>query len=324
MRDTLPELPPRAGVVLIRLRSLGDTILLTPAAAALKAWRPDLRLAVVVEARFAAVVAHNPDFDAVIAVAPGAVGRARALGAVRRFRPQLALGLHGGSTAAWLARASGAPRRATFDGLRHRWAYNLFTPPRAAEGGRGRLHTVEHVLSLLEALGLPAAAPGRLCLALRPEAESRMRARIERRGVTGGYAFLNTEAREPGLRWPLERFAALAAWLRRAHGLASVQASAGGGEPVEGATLISGTSVEELMALVAGSALVAGNDGGPIHIAAALDRPTAVVYSTTDVEVWHPWRARARWRQRVPITEIPLAEVQADVDALLGGGLNPP
>lgn len=316
MVEVLPDLPQGAGVAFIRLRSLGDTLLLTPAAAALKAWRPDLRLAILVEPRFAAVVAHNPDFDAIIQVPATLAGRVQALYGLRQFPPALAIGLHGGSTAAWLSRFSGAPERATFAGLRHPWAYNLLTPPEAPPPGRVRLHTVEHVLSLLTALGLPPTAPGPLKLVLRPEARERVRRHLAQRGVSGHYAFLGTEAREPGMRWPLERFAQLAAWLRETWGLASVQASATAGEPVAGATLISGTSVEELLALEAEADLVITNDGGPVHIAAALGKPLVVLYSTTDVEVWHPWQAPARWLQREPLSALTADEVAAEIAAL--------
>lgn len=319
MVEVLPDLPHRAGVALIRLRSLGDTLLLTPAAAALKAWRPDLRLALLVEPRFAAAMAHNSDFGAVVEVPATLAGRARALRALRQFHPALVVGLHGGSTAAWLSRFSGAPQRATFAGLRHRWAYNLLTPPAAPPAGRARLHTVEHVFSLLAALGLPPGPPGPLKLFLRPEARTRVRQHLAQRGITGRYVFLGTEAREPGMRWPLEGFAQLAAWLRQTRGLASVQASAGAGEPVPGATLISGTSVEELMALEAEADFVITNDGGPVHIAAALGKPLVVLYSTTDIAVWHPWQVSARWVQRTPLRALTVDEVTAEVAALTPG-----
>ncbi|MGH9467031.1 MAG: glycosyltransferase family 9 protein [Terriglobales bacterium] len=317
MDEILPALPGGAAVAFIRLRSLGDTLLMTPAAAALKAWRPGLRTAVLIEPRFADVVRHNPDFDQVIEVPAGLAGRCRALGQLRAFRPQVVLGLHGGSTAAMLVRASGAPVRASFAGLRHRWAYNRLVPPQAPPAGRERLHTVEHMLSLLTGLGLPPVEAGALRLHVRPEARARMRQRLAQRGVTGAYAFLITEAREPAMRWPLPKFAALTAWLRQTYGLASVQASAEAGEPVEGATLISGTSTEELMALEGEAELVAGNDGGPVHIATALGKPVVVVYSTPDGAGGHPWLAASRWRPRQPIEAIAVEEVEADIAALL-------
>ncbi|MFQ5927589.1 MAG: glycosyltransferase family 9 protein, partial [Terriglobia bacterium] len=59
--DLLSELPAGARLLLLRLRSLGDTVLMTPALRALKAWRADLEVSVLVEKCFAGVLAGNPD-----------------------------------------------------------------------------------------------------------------------------------------------------------------------------------------------------------------------------------------------------------------------
>ena len=45
----LPSLPTGARILILRLRSIGDIVLLTPALAMLKEWRRDLHLTVVVE-----------------------------------------------------------------------------------------------------------------------------------------------------------------------------------------------------------------------------------------------------------------------------------
>ena len=59
--DTLARLDPGSHVAIIRLRSLGDCVLSTPAIHLLKQARPDLKIAVVVEPRFAEVFEGNPD-----------------------------------------------------------------------------------------------------------------------------------------------------------------------------------------------------------------------------------------------------------------------
>jgi ADP-heptose:LPS heptosyltransferase len=297
--EVLPHLPEGAAVALLRLRSLGDTLLLTPAMAALHQWRPDLRLVVLVEPRFAPVLAGNPDLAQVIEVPRHAPGRLTALAALRREQPQLVLGLHGGTAAAWLAWGCGAPVRAAITGLRHGWAYN-----QQVTVDRG-LHTVERNARLLEGLGMPPSPPlGPLRLFPSDAVRTLIRRRLLAQGVRGRFAFLSTEAREPELRWPLEHFAALAAWLEREHGLRSVQASAGAGQPVKGAVMLDGTTVEELIALAAEADFVAGNDGGPIHIAAALGKPVFVAYSTTDIPVWTPWQTPARWLQAHPLSDL--------------------
>jgi ADP-heptose:LPS heptosyltransferase len=67
MPTVLERLPPGARIAVIRLRSLGDSVLTTPALRLLKSHRPDLRVTVIVEPRFAAVFSENPDVDSISA-----------------------------------------------------------------------------------------------------------------------------------------------------------------------------------------------------------------------------------------------------------------
>jgi ADP-heptose:LPS heptosyltransferase len=83
-------------------------------------------------------------------------------------------------------------------------------------------------------------------------------------------------------------------------------------------TLVGGTTVEELIALEAEAALVVGNDGGPVHIAAALAKPVVALYSTTNVPVWSPWRTRARTLQATPMGELSVDQVLGAVDSIGG------
>ena len=80
--NLLDRLPPGSRIAVIRLRSLGDCVLTTPALALLKRHRPDLKLSVIVEPRFAEVFADNPD----VAETRHAMTRA-----------DLVLNLHGGT-----------------------------------------------------------------------------------------------------------------------------------------------------------------------------------------------------------------------------------
>src|SRR5579863_723320 len=57
----LDRLPPGSRIAVIRLRSLGDCVLTTPALSLLKQHRPDLKLSVIVEPRFAEIFAGNSD-----------------------------------------------------------------------------------------------------------------------------------------------------------------------------------------------------------------------------------------------------------------------
>ena len=119
MRNVLEELPRPGRVAIVRLRSLGDCVLSTPALALLKRARADLRVAVVAEARFHAVFEHNPDVDEILRPEPGML---------RRWRPDLCLNLHGGTRSAFITLVSGARWRAGFGHFRHQFAYNVHIP----------------------------------------------------------------------------------------------------------------------------------------------------------------------------------------------------
>src|SRR5213078_3950103 len=99
MGTVLERLPDRARVAVVRLRSLGDCVLTTPALDILKLSRPDLRISIIVEERFAPIFEGNDSVDDILA--PG-------IPALRNWRPQLCLNLHGGSRSAALTAASGA------------------------------------------------------------------------------------------------------------------------------------------------------------------------------------------------------------------------
>src|ERR1700757_4437759 len=97
MTNVLERLAHRARVAVIRLRSLGDCVLTTPALALLKQARPDLQTGVVVEDVFAPVFTGNPDVDAILAPRASEIAR---------WRPDLTINFHGGATSARLTLAS--------------------------------------------------------------------------------------------------------------------------------------------------------------------------------------------------------------------------
>src|SRR5690242_17279469 len=110
MGSVLECLPHASRVAILRLRSLGDCVLTTPALDILKRARPDLRVAVMVEDRFRAILEGNSDIEDLLPPE---------LGALRRFRPSLCLNLHGGTRSAWMTALSGARYRAGFAHFRH-------------------------------------------------------------------------------------------------------------------------------------------------------------------------------------------------------------
>lgn len=305
-RPFLPDLATGARLLLVRLRSLGDALLLTPALRALKQWRPDLRLAVLLYRRFAPILAGNPDVDELLEFEPsGATGlaeTARLAATLRRRRFDACFNLHGGTLSALLTRASGTRHRVGFGHYRFRFAYTALAPEPLALAGRARLHAVERTMALFYWAGLPPGEIPPLQVFPSPAARGSVAQKLATRGLRAGarYAVLHPVANFFTKEWPFERYAELAQTLETAHGLTPVfTAGPGEGSKLDavarayGRTLVrlESLAIPELVALIEGATLFIGNDSGPAHIAAAFGRPTVVLFGSSDSVAWRPWRA---------------------------------
>jgi ADP-heptose:LPS heptosyltransferase len=270
----------------LRLRSLGDCVLSTPAIHLLKSHRPDLEIAVAVEDRFAGVYARNPDVSRILPPAPGAIAG---------FHPHLAINLHGGTRSIGLTLASMAPRRAGYAHYRMPWLYNVRIPTAQEILGVSRkVHTAEHAASAMFYLGVPIQEIPRARLVAGPP---------PRRGV---YAVLHPFASAPEKTWPAERFVEVA----RRLGMDVVVT----GTPLDDFAPfldfdVACGSLAETSALIAGASLFLGNDSGPAHMAAAHGVPAVVLFGPSDEIVWGPWRTRARVLKNSDITAISTGEV---------------
>src|SRR3954462_5492364 len=117
-RDLFHRLPANARLLLVRLKSMGDCLLLTSPVRALKAEFPSFRVSVLVERRFADVFDGNPDFDEIIRVDRKAATIGRLL--TRRF--DIVVNLHGGPTSLVYA-LSARGMRIGGEHYQHAWAY---------------------------------------------------------------------------------------------------------------------------------------------------------------------------------------------------------
>ena len=266
-------LPRGSRIAILRLRSLGDCVLTTPALDILKRYRPDLRLAIFVENRFREIFEGNPDLAEI---------HPPELAWLRRFRPQLCLNLHGGTRSAWMTELSGARYRAGFGHYRQQFVYNVPIPRAQAILHVDRtVHTAEHLASAIFFLGAPVGEIPRAKL------------------VPGGgapptpepaYAVIHAVAATPEKTWAAEHFLAIAAHLAQS-GLSPVFIGAGDDDLApfrQFRTLQS--SLSEIKRQLASAALFVGNDSGPAHMAAAFGVPSIVIFGPSDPAIWGPWR----------------------------------
>ncbi len=294
-----------------RLRSLGDIALETPAIAALHAWRPDLRIFVLIEKRFAAALEGNPAVAGLIF----SRGFSETSAEIRRHKFPVIFNQHGGPRSALLTAASGARFRVGWKGSQFSFVYNVPVPDAAEFYGQPVVHTVEHRMSQFYATGLPRGPIPPARVYPQAEALSRVSQFLAAHGIAAPYAVLQPEARVAEMRWPAEKFAELARWLRDTHGIASVVNLSAASAPlsaeiraafangavntaanvaVNAATIADSLPLPDLIALISQARLFIGNDSGPVHLAAASATPAVVIYGPTNPVQWRPWQSEHR------------------------------
>src|ERR1044071_205120 len=175
-------------VLLVRLRSIGDTVLMTPCLEALKSWRPELEVTVLMEPLSAPILEAHPLIDQLIVAEKSFTARARLVGRLRRARFDIAFNLHGGTTATMLARLAGARHRAGYQGHRASRLLTQRAPDPDVILGRAPLHSVEQPLALLYWTGVPwPATRPQLRLKVSGAAETSVRGKLQAAltGTTG-------------------------------------------------------------------------------------------------------------------------------------------
>lgn len=271
----LDQLPSGSRVLLVRLRSLGDCVLTTPAIELLSRRRPDLEIAVVVEDRFRSVFRGNPYLIARLSPT---------VTEVARFRPKLTVNLHGGTRSLLLTLASHPAYRAGFAHFRHNWAYNVKIPRAQQILGEDRIvHTAEHVASAMFFLGVPRTEIPRASLF------------AQATQFTKPYAVLHPLASTPEKTWPADRFAAVALQLQ-SMGIEPVFIGAATDDlsPFDHFQQRKGASLDDIKSLLKSATLFIGNDSGPAHMAAAFGLPVVVLFGSSDPVVWAPWKTPAQ------------------------------
>jgi len=305
-------------ILVVRNDNIGDLLCTTPALRALRRAFPGAYLAVLAPEHCRSVVERNPDVNDVFAYtkakhAPRWMGLPalwdltwviRDLRA-RRFDLAISLRRSFSRSSAWLAYASGAPWRLGYpapDSHPFRFFLNLGPDARLTS-----YHEVDGCLELLASIGIPSA--GReLALVPDPDAQVAVRRRLDEAGVADGdgLALIHISARREASRWPLPSFAQAADALRERLGLSIVLSWAPGdetnslfpgddGKAEEVAArmrnrpiLLRTPMLNDMIAAVSLSDFVLSTDGGPMHIAAALDVPQVVLFGRTDPRQWAP------------------------------------
>lgn len=288
-------------VLVVRLRSIGDTVLATPSLHALRRFLPAARIDVLLEDWVAPLLDGSDDVDRVLTVRrKSQSSRLRVARGLRAEGYDVAYNLHGGSTAALLMRASGARHRVGYADYAYAALHNHAAPPSAELWGREKTHSAEQQLALLGWTGVPVTDRPASRLAVTSASADAVARRLEEEAhISSGqpFALIHPAAAFDTKTWAASNFARIVEHLA-ARGLPSVAVAAPGEgkvidevraharAPLAGFTDL---SLPELTALAARSSIFVGNDSGVAHIAAAVGAPQVVVFGSSNVAHWRPW-----------------------------------
>ena len=285
-------------VCLFATSGIGNLIMLTPMIRSLRRGIPDVRITVAVSPNGAKDVIEGSDLVDEIVVLDGK----RKLRRIRDDWPDLAIA----ATHRGLMRAKRAFRTGAMTRLGFRYDHGdkqntgfLFTHSVTMDESK---HEVEQGLDLIRLLGIPTV--GKLHMHVedtdRAAAEKMLRdAGVQENDLlVGVHAGIGPD--DPKKRcWPADRFALLADALIQGHSAKIVMVGSPAEEPV--ADLIAGTMENDPVVLVGKTTLrqtaavlekchlFISNDGGPMHMAAAVGTPVIAMFGPTNSIRYGPY-----------------------------------
>ena len=289
-------------ILVVRLRSIGDTVLCTPSLTALRSFLPKTQIDILLEDWVAPLLEGFEDVDNVLTV--GKSGKERVLTAreIRRRKYNVVINLHGGTTGTFFSASSGAKHKIGFSYYQYRFLYTDHFPSGETFWDSPRIHSVEQQLALLGSTGVPVEPKPPTRLAVVDKHLRSVTERLEQRGIRSDpFVLLHPAAALATKQWPTENFAQVAEYLSTI-GLATVAVAAGNErEVLEELSAVSSIPVAsfddlqlpEITALASMARLFVGNDSGIAHIAAAVETPPVVIFGSSNRDNWRPWTAGA-------------------------------
>ncbi len=305
----------------MRLRSIGDTVLATPSLIALRKFLPDARIDILLEDWVAPVLDGFDAVDNVLTVSrKDKKSRVETAWQIRRNRYDVAFNLHGGTTATFFVRASGAKYRVGLASYQYNFLYTHLAPSPLEFWKTEYAHSAEQQLALLGFVGVPVSdrPKSRLVVtekALKSLKEKFNAVKAQRREGAKNFpseinfdqspianrqspiALVHPTAAFDTKQWGTEKFARVAESLFE-KGLPTVAVATREEREVletlrqtsrAPVTIFDDLSLPEITALASRTKIFVGNDSGIAHIAAAVNTPTVVIFGASNVNHWRPW-----------------------------------
>jgi heptosyltransferase-2 len=277
-------------ILIMRTDRIGDVLLSTPVAKALRMKYPQAYISMVVSPYARDIVEGNPYLDEVIIYDKDAKHKSwlrsfKFSGRLKKKKFDLAVILHPTNRVHILAFLAGIPKRLGYD-CKLGFLNNL---ARKHTKQRGLMHESEYNLDLVGTLGVEGDARD-IFMPLKEESERWAAEMLNSCGIkeTDKLLALNPGASCPSKIWPADRFAGVAEALSVKYGFKIVVLSGArdvqlahevAGKIKGGALDLSGrTSISQMASVLKRCSLFISNDSGPVHIASALGVPVISIF----------------------------------------------
>lgn len=286
-------------VLVVRLRSIGDTVLSTPSLVALKRFLPEARIDILLEDWVAPVLENFDAIDNVITFKKDDLkSRLQAAREIRRNKYDVAFNLHGGTTATFFVRASGAKHRVGYKNYQYSFLYNHLLASSADFWQRENTHSAEQQLALLGFVGVPVLDKPKSRLAVTESAKNSIENKLSSLVLhSSSFALLHPAAAFDTKQWATKNFARIAESLVEKKLQVIAAATKNEREVLEKLRETSSVPIiifddltlPEITALAARAKIFVGNDSGIAHIAAAVKTPSVVIFGSSNINHWRPW-----------------------------------
>ena len=289
-------------VLVIRLRSIGDTVLTTPSLIALRRQLPEAEIDLLLEDWVAPLLDNFDAINNVLTVGDSAASRFASAREIRARRYDVVLNLHGGTTSTFLTFASGARHRVGYAHYQYAFLHNILVGSSADFWKRPIVHSAEQHLALLGSVGIPVEDAPKTKLAVSTGAMDSIESKFvagtgSRLDEIGRFALMHPAAAFATKQWSAENFA-LAAEHLRTRDIATIavvgpkeraighELKAHSREPIH---VLENLALPEITALASRASLFVGNDSGIAHMAAAVGTPSVVIFGSSNRDHWRPW-----------------------------------
>jgi heptosyltransferase-1 len=270
-------------VLIVKLSAIGDVLHTLPTAVALRRALPEAEIAWAVEGRAGELLQGHPAVDRVIGLPRRwLTSAAQVLNVrkqVRAFQADVSIDAQGLLKSGALSWLSGAGMRIGYAAPESREGASLFATHRVIPTSA---HVVDRHLELLRPLGITAGTPS-FAMPRPLEVRRTVDGWWKTLALPDAPAVINPGAGWASKLWPPERFASVARYLGRRHGLVSLvvwggQSEREAAEKIVAASqgdaiLAPSTSLAELAEVATRARVFISSDTGPLHLAAAVGTP---------------------------------------------------